>query len=177
METRRAMMPVARAAILGVCLAVAGGIWAQNDAPRHLLAGTWTLLHADIIQPDGPRITDPAYGENVQGLLMVASDGRYSLQIFRPDRPKFAVPDKTRGTAEEYRAALLGMSTHVGRIVVDEANRKLVFQIEWSAYPNWEHTEQKREFELSGTELTYQVPPTTSGTRAVSVWRRVQAGP
>jgi hypothetical protein len=140
---------------------------------RTTLEGTWTLRAAEIQRPDGTRETDPSYGPKAQGLLMVDKDGRYSLQIFRPDRPKFASGEKKRGTPQEYEAALLGISTHVGQIVLDPSNQTIVFKIDHAAFPNWEHTEQKRKFQLSDGELTYQVPAVTGGTTAVSVWRRV----
>jgi hypothetical protein len=104
---------------------------------------------------------------------MIDDTGRYSLQIFRPGRPKFASGDKRRGTPQEYEAAVMGMSTHVGHIVVDPANQTLIFQIDLAAFPNWDQTQQKRKFQLSGDELSYQVPATAAGgTIAASVWRR-----
>ncbi len=145
---------------------------AEESSPRHLLAGTWTLLRAEILKPNGTIATDPAYGPDAKGLLIVDGTGRYSLQIFRPGRPAFASGDKTRGTAQEYQAALQGISTHTGRIVVDTVHHRLLFQIDHAAYPNWEQTEQKREYDFRGDELTYRVPPAAGGTSAISVWRR-----
>jgi hypothetical protein len=167
-----------RAALLaGACVATAGVLIADTGgpaAPEPSLAGTWVLRAAEQIRPDGTRVTDPSYGPGAQGLLMIDGEGRYSLQIFKPGRPKFASGDKHRGTPEEYEAAVLGMSSHVGRLVVDAANQMLIFQIEFASYPNWEQTEQKRKFQLSGDELNYQVPASagSNGIIAVSVWRR-----
>src|ERR1700684_1004137 len=70
------------------------------------LEGTWIMASAYEILADGTRTTN--YGEHPNGLMMVDKDGRYSLQIFRPTRPKFTSGDKTRGTPEEYREAVLG---------------------------------------------------------------------
>jgi Lipocalin-like domain len=71
---------------------------------------------------------------------------------------------------------VLGTSTHVGRVDVDPANGVLVFHIELASFPNWEGTEQKRKYVMSGDELTYQVPTAASGngTTPISVWRRVR---
>src|SRR6185437_15902336 len=63
------------------------------------LAGTWTLVTADVMHPDGSRSHD--YGDAPKGLLMVDREGRYSLQIFRSDRVPFANPDKAKATAQE----------------------------------------------------------------------------
>ena len=136
--------------------------------------GTWTLQSAYEIHADGTRTTN--YGEHASGLLMVDHAGRYSLQIFRPDRPKFAAADKTRGTPDEYRAAVLGSSTHTGHIAVDVAQKKLIFSIDTASYPNWEGTQQVREFSYEHGTLSYAVPASASGngTIAYSVWRRTQ---
>ena len=137
------------------------------------LQGTWTLTSAYEIRADGARTTN--YGEHPRGLLMVDADGRYSLQIFRPDRPKFAAADKTRGTPDEYRAAALGSSTHTGHVAVDEAAHRLTFTIETASFPNWEGTQQVREYRYDNGTLSYAVPASASGngTVAYSVWRRV----
>jgi hypothetical protein len=137
------------------------------------LAGTWTLKAAQVILPDGKHVTDPAYGDSAKGILIVDADGKYSLQIFRPDRPKFSSGDKKHGTPDEYASALLGMSTHIGHVQVDSAHALLFFNIDYAAFPNWNHTVQTRKFRLSGNELYYEVPPSAgSGTIAVSIWER-----
>jgi lipocalin-like protein len=140
--------------------------------PAPSLAGTWTLSAADDLLPDGSRVK--AYGESPQGLLVLTPEGRYSLQIFRSDRAKFASGNKRRGTAAEYEAAVLGMSSHVGRYAVDAANHTITFSIERASYPNWDGTEQKRPFELSGDEFSYRVAATPDGVIPISVWRRAR---
>lgn len=160
------------------CVAIAGTLLAGSGPAPCPLAGTWTLRATEIIRPDGTRVTDPAYGSDAKGFLMVDGEGRYSLQIFRPGRPRFASGDKKRGTPQEYESSVLGMSTHTGRIVVDTEHRTLQFQIDLAAYPNWEHTTQTRQFQLSGDELSYQVPAAAgAGMIAVSVWRRAKTAP
>ena len=142
----------------------------EPDAPT--LAGTWTLVAADDLKPDGTRA--PAYGANPQGLLIIEKDGRYSLQIYRSDRAKFASGNKRQGTPEEYQAAVLASSTHYGTCVVDFKTSTLTFRIERSGFANWDGSEQKRPFELKGDELSYRVPATLDGTIPISVWRRIR---
>jgi Lipocalin-like domain len=145
---------------------------AGNAAQPLSLQGTWELQSAYEIHADGTRTTN--YSEHPRGLLMVDGHGRYSLQIFRPDRAKFAAADKTRGTPDEYRAAVLGSSTHTGHVSIDDAARRLVFSIETASFPNWEGTQQVREFTFDSGMLSYAVPASASGngTIAYSVWRR-----
>lgn len=126
-----------------------------------------------MILPDGRRVTDPPYGDSAKGILTIDADGQYSLQIFNPDRPKFYSGDKKRGTPDEYSSALLGMSTHIGHVQADSAHALLIFNIDYAAYPNGNHTMQTRKYRVSGNELYYEVPPSAgAGTIAVSIWER-----
>jgi len=138
------------------------------------LAGTWTLIAADEIRPDG-TIVQP-YGAEPKGLLIIDADGRYSLQIFRADRPKFASRDKRKGTPQEYEAAVLGMSSHIGRCSIEPQSSTLTFRIEWASYPNWDGTEQKRRYRLSGDVLSYEIPASATGDGTIprSTWRRLR---
>src|SRR5215469_9041656 len=93
-----------RGVIAALALTVlASGCETVNAQPRGnpSLAGTWTLVAADHELPDGTRAHD--YGEHPQGRMMIDENGRYSIQIFRSERPNFAANDKARGTPEEMR--------------------------------------------------------------------------
>jgi len=138
------------------------------------LTGTWVMDSAYEIRADGTRTTN--YGEHPTGLLMVDPSGRYSIQIFRPGRPKFASGVKADGKPDEYREAVLGSSTHFGKVAVDAAAHQLTFDILASSFPNWEGKRQVRNYTYAGGVLTYAVPASASGngTIAYSVWRRVR---
>lgn len=161
-------------ALMVAGVASAGGASAAG-APHHSpLAGTWTLVAADVIHPDGSRASD--YGPSPKGLLMVDPQGRYSLQIFRSDRPRFADPAKAKGSAQEYRAAVMGSSTHYGTLAVEPGKHQLVFGIDGASFPNWEGQTQTRSFELKGDVLNYRVPTRPNGDVPISVWKRVEGG-
>jgi hypothetical protein len=137
------------------------------------LTGTWVMDSAYELRADGTRTTN--YGEHPKGLMMVDSVGRYSIQIFRPGRSSFASGVKAAGTPGEYRDAVLGSSTHFGRVKVDAAKRQLLFDVEASSFPNWEGKRQVRDYTYAGGVLTYAVPASASGndTVAYSVWHKV----
>jgi hypothetical protein len=141
-------------------------------AAQPSLAGTWTLVAADDLHPDGSRTH--GYGEAPKGRLIIDGQGRYSLQIFKAERARFAAGDKRKGVPAEYESAVLGSSTHYGEVEADPAAHVLTFRIDGASYPNWEGTQQKRRYELKGDELSYQVPPTPDGTIPISVWKRVR---
>lgn len=148
---------------------------ATRDTPPHdrsfPLQGTWTLVAADKILPDGGVARD--YGEHPSGRLIIDSRGRYSLQIFKAERLRFASDSKADGSPDEFRSAVLGSSTHYGTMTIDDKAGLLVFSIEDSSFPNWAGTVQRRQYELDRSELRYKVPPRADGSVPVSVWRRL----
>ena len=171
-----------RAAILATIVLASSPLMGAAPNPQALslagqslsLMGTWVMDSAYEIHADGSRTTN--YGAHPAGLMMVDRAGRYSIQIFRPDRPRFASGDKTKGEADEYRSAVLGSSTHFGRVTVDPAKHQLLFDVEAASFPNWEGKRQVRDYTYSGGVLSYAVPASASGngTIAYSVWRKVR---
>jgi hypothetical protein len=153
------------------CAFAASGQTEPPPDPLAMLVGTWTLQAADVVHPDGRREQD--YGSAPKGLFMVDSQGHYSLQIFRSDRPRFTSGDRAKGTPEEYSAAVQGTSTHFGTVSVDSAARTLTFQIEAASFPNQDGTTQKRVYELKDDVLSYKVAPRPNGDVPISIWRRL----
>lgn len=151
---------------------IAASVSAAGEQGTEVLAGTWTLVAADIIHPDGSRSQD--YGPAPSGLLMIDRTGHYSLQIYNTARVKFASNDKLKGTSEEYRDAVLGASIHFGTISVDPVARVFTLQVERSSFPNWEGRPQTRSYELKDSVLSYRVAARPDGNIPVSVWRRVK---
>jgi hypothetical protein len=157
-----------RTAILAAVLALSA---VSAPAAEPSLTGTWTLVAADDLHPDGSRTH--GYGEAPEGRLIIDAAGRYSLQIFKSERARFALGDKRKGSPAEYESAVLGSSTHYGTVSADAATHVLTFRIDSASFPNWEGTVQRRKYELVGDELSYRVPAAPDGTVPISVWKRV----
>ena len=126
------------------------------------VVGTWTIASAD------------AFGPTPKGALIFDANGRYSLMLMRPDLPKYASNNRTKGSPEEYQAIGSGSISYYGTYSVSGSD--LILRIEYSSFPNWNGTEQKRtNFTLKGDELTYtNTAPSVGGPAAVLVWRRVK---
>ena len=157
-----------------VAAALFGGMTTAASAEElRSLAGTWVMESAYEIKADGTRTTN--YSEHPWGLLMVDRAGRYNLQIFRPGRRAFA-KDKVNATLEELREAVVGSSTHYGRVKIDSAKHQLLFDVEAASLPNWEGKRQIRDYTFEKGVLSYSVPASASsnGTVAYSIWRRVE---
>ena len=142
---------------------------------KKVVVGTWTLVSADNVFPDGKRVQ--VYGPDPQGMLIFDADGHYSLHIYRKGRLRFAGNDKAKGSAEEYQSAVQGSNTHFGTYTVNDSDSSITFHIEQAIFPNWEGTQQKRSFRIVKGRLTYIVAtPTTGGTAALGevVWERAK---
>lgn len=175
------MKLIRRSFLLAPCLMwlmLASGsnaVAAPQGTPAEAIVGTWKLVRVDNLMPDGTRVE--LYGASPQGLLMFDAHGRYSLQILRAGRSKFASSDKAKGTSQEYADAVRGSNAHFGRYTVNDADKTITFNIENASFPNWEGTKQTRSFVLSNGDLTYSVPTPTSGGNAIGEvqWRRVES--
>lgn len=158
-------MPTRLAAIIGL-LFVPALAYGQSRS----LVGTWNLVAAEVIRPDGSTVPD--YGPSPRGLAVFTADGHYMVEIYRAERIRFASNDKQRGTPEEYRDASLGMSAHFGAYVVDQSAGTIAFTIAAASFPNWDGTTQVRQFTLDGDTLSWRVPPRPDGSVPVSRFAR-----
>ncbi|MFC5579877.1 lipocalin-like domain-containing protein [Rhodanobacter terrae] len=168
-----------RTARIGNVLAVlfaATSLWASSAfaaSPPGVssLAGSWALVAADVQHPDGSRTPD--FGAGPTGLLLIDKQGHYSLQIFKSERPRFGSGDKAKGTENEYKAAVMGSSTHFGTLSIGPGDGVLVFHIQGASFPNWEGQVQSRHYQLEGNVLSYRVVPRPNGDVPISVWQRI----
>ena len=137
------------------------------------LAGAWTLVRVDNIYPDGHRLE--LYGPNPQGLWLIDEQGNYMMQMVRAQRVPFAANDKSKGTADEYRAAALDSNAHFGHVSADGTT--LHTHIEHASFPNWDGKDGSSAYSLKGDELSYTVAKPSSGAAEGAhgevVWRRL----
>jgi hypothetical protein len=161
------------AALAAACTPVLAA--ARRQEPLPSLGGTWVMVAAYEIQSDGRRTM--TYGGHPDGLMIVDRAGRYSIQIFRPDRAPFKGGTKTGAEPQELREAVIGSSTHFGTVSIDRRAHQLVFHVAAASFPNWNGATQLREYGYSRGVLTYRVPAAASGngTVAYSVWRKAPA--
>ena len=136
------------------------------------LVGTWRLTAADKILPNGKQ--EPDYGAAPHGIAVFTADGHYVVEIFRDNRVKFASGDRSKGTPEEYKDAVLSTSCHFGKYVLDSNKGTITFHIERSSYPNWDETSQTRSYTLENDTLSWRVPARADGSIPVSVFKRIE---
>jgi hypothetical protein len=151
---------------LGVVLS-AGAVFAQTVKD---LAGTWTLV-SSVTEQGGNKADQ--YGPNPKGILIVEANGHYVIAIARAGLPKVASNNRTTATPEENKAIVGGSIFHFGTLAVNAADKTMTFKIETSTFSNWDGTEQKRPFTVTGDELKYTAPASSGGT-VTAVWKRAK---
>ncbi len=139
-------------------LVFAGNTLGQQQSSRKAkeqFVGTWKLVSYEA------GASHPM-GRDAVGLLTYDANGRISLQIMRPDRPKFRITGLgdieggyEAGTAEEVMSAYRGYIAYFGTYEVNEEGRFVTHHIETSLYPNWVGRDQVEFFELSEDRLTW----------------------
>jgi Lipocalin-like domain len=133
--------------------------------------GSWKLIAADKLLPDGTRVPD--YGAEPHGMAIFTADGHFMIDVFRDVRTKFVSRDREKGTLEEYKEAQLSSSCTFGTYSVDTAAGKVTIHIDRSTYPNNDDTTQVRDYELKGDTLSWRVIPRPDGSIPITVLRSI----
>jgi Lipocalin-like domain len=172
---KKRMTTLTLTAIALLCLGLAlsaGDAGAQQKSLKQQLTGTWILVSVDNTAPDGKK--QQLFGPNPKGIQILDASGRYAQIIVHPDRPKFKVNNRLKGTPEENMAAVHGTTATFGTWTVDEASKTVTVHYEGSMFPNQAGTDAKRTVSVTGDELKVSNPATASGMKADSVWKRAK---
>jgi hypothetical protein len=159
----------AAALAASVCFALfSSGVAAQAAKG---ITGAWTLVSNVVTDASGKK--EPLFGDKPMGQATFTPNGRYSIIITRGDLPKIAANTRTKGTADENKAVVTGSLAHYGKYTVNAKDKVIVLHVESSTYPNWNGTEQKRPYTLSGKELKWTTANASGGGTAELAWKKV----
>ena len=159
-------------AVLGMALAVAfsatsGTAFAQ--ATQKQLIGGWTVT--SVVTEEAGKKMEP-YGPKPMGYMSLGANGRYSIQLMRPDLPKVASNNRGKTTPEESAAIAQGLLSHYGTWkLVDPKTGEIAFHVDGSSFPNWNGADQKRFIMVKGDTLTLNNPTSPTGGTAVVVYK------
>ena len=142
---------------------------------RERLVGSWRLISYEVRDADGELVGYPL-GEDATGSLIYTADGLMSVQVMRPDRPRYQAGGIGDGTDAESAAAARGYVAYAGPYRV-ERDSVVVHEPEVSLFPNWVHATVVREVVLAEPRLELTTPkPLPFGGQeltAVLLWERV----
>lgn len=140
---------------------------------REKFLGAWKLISIDIRYAEGNVVS--VYGENPAGMITYTDDGKASVHLMDRRRPKFSGNDKSQGTPEETKSAVVGYEAYFGSFEIDEENNSITHHVEGALFPNWIGTDQLRFYEFNNGNLILTTPKIPySGTTLVGVltWER-----
>jgi hypothetical protein len=155
--------------VLGIA-ALAGPAFGQQRSLKDRLLGAWQLVSIDSVRADGSRLT--AFGDKPEGIAFFDSTGHYIITVMRSGRPKYSVNDRTQGSVDENKATAQGTFTYFGTYTVSEPDRTLNIHVVGSSFPNWNGTDQKRQFTVSGDDLKLTNPVASTGGTTEVIWKR-----
>jgi hypothetical protein len=157
-------------AITALTIGIASPVAAVAQSAKDFV-GTWTLISA-ISERDGNK--SDTFGPNAKGVLMFDANGHYTITFIGSNLPKFASNNRASGTPDENKAVVGSSLAHFGTYVVNEADKSLTYRIESATFPNWNNTDQKRSFVMTGDELKYTVPAGSAGGTGAVTWKRAK---
>ena len=100
------------------------------------------------------------------GLLVFDRSGSVIQFLTKPELPKFAMPNRLKGTDKEYREVMQSILSGFGAYTVD--GETVTIKWEASSYPNRAGTTERRTYKLVGEELTAMNPTAASGGTSCS---------
>jgi len=147
--------------IASVCL-VPGRASCEEKRPggpsSSKLVGTWKLVSIEERDAEGRLVTPLDYGPEPIGMLMYDAMGHMSVHAMRRGRPPLASDDVHLATPEQAKVAFTGYGAYFGTYTVDERAGLVIHHVQGSLIPNWEGSEQRRRFTISGDKLVLEPP-------------------
>lgn len=145
---------------------------AQAQATEKQLVGGWTSTK--VVTTEAGQKAQP-YGPAPMGYMTLGANGRYSIQLMRPDLPKIASDNRAKTTPEESAAIAQGILSHFGTWkLVNAKTGEVSFHVEGSSFPNWIGVDQKRFMMVKDDSLTINNPTSPSGGTAIVSWKRAK---
>jgi len=144
----------------------------QQKALKDQLVGTWTLVSAEAVEPDGTK-GPLAKGGTQKGLLILTDGGMLSFQVIANDH-KVASKSRFKMTPEEMKASAEGVLSYFGSYTVDDADKSITVKMEASSFPNQTEAPAKRMATLNGDELRMNNPGRLAGGQTNLVWKRAK---
>lgn len=165
---------IQKLAAIGIGLALLGPMgsaFAQVKLKKEDLVGTWSYVSVVAMRPDGTSVQ--TWGPNPVGLVIFTSNGRYSLQLIKPDLPKLGT--RATGSPEENAAIVQGVFSHFGTYTVNEQEGTYTLHIEASSFASFAGTSQERKVvSISSDELRTTNSTTSIGAVNNLVYKRLR---
>jgi hypothetical protein len=135
---------------------------ASAQSLKEQVVGAWS--HVSCTIKGFPWCSGPH-----DGIAIMDASGHYTIMATTRGRPKFrdAASSRADYSAEEYKAATMGLLAQFGTWSVDEAGKAIILHINGALFPNIEGNDNRLTVSFSGDEMT------VVGPFGTDVWRRI----
>jgi hypothetical protein len=164
------------AAPLGWSADAQAQVKAKQQSP---LVGSWLLVKAESVRPDGTTLPlGMLGGRNQTGIVMYSADGWMSTHIAAAERPKVSRDDPAPRSHPPERGAAVANSYYgyYGRYEANPAAGTVKHYVTQALHPDEIGQEYERRFKVEGDLLTLSTPPNlVEGEQRFNrlTWRRV----
>jgi beta-alanine degradation protein BauB len=144
------------------------------SSARDRLVGTWRLVSAEDVHPDGSAQPFPEYGPRPVGYLMYDSTGHMCVTLANPSPPHWADPAKP--TDAERVLTHKAMEAYCGTYEVREKEGQVIHRPELAEWPHYIGSDQVRNFRFEGDRLILSLEetiPNGGWRRSRITWERV----
>jgi hypothetical protein len=156
----------------------ASGSAVSSWSARDHLIGTWRLVSAENVRPDGSTQPFPEYGPHPTGYLMYDSTSHMCVTLANPNPPHWTDPAKP--TDAERALTHKGMGAYCGTYEVREKEGQVIHRPELAEWPHYIGSEQVRDFRLEGNRLILSAEEKRPGgerSQYKITWERVSPEP
>jgi hypothetical protein len=119
--------------------------------PATPFVGTWRVVSAGDVRPDGSLQPFREYGPNPLGYLMYDATGHMCATLANPNHPRWADPSKP--TQAELARAGEAVFAYCGSYEVREKEGRVMHRPEFSSWPAYVGTDQPRNYRFEGDLL------------------------
>lgn len=147
---------------------------AAAETARDRLIGTWRLVSAGSLQPDGSFHPVPDYGPHAVGYLMYDTTGHMCVALGDPNPQHWADPAKP--TEAERAQTHRAMVAYCGSYEVREKESRVIHRPELAEWPHYVGSDQVRDFRFEGDRLILSVEEARPGSEQAHyqiTWQRV----
>ncbi len=166
------------------CASTQNGAAGHAAAPdvRGQLIGSWNLVSRISTLANGNVLPDPGLAATPKGVLIYDRSGHVAAQLSRQGRSVEMIPEecreaaKVRGTNDTAQT-ILGYDAYFGTYTIDENAGVVTHHLEIALFPGDVGKSIKRNFSISGDQLTIKLNTTTQDGNAVTrtlVWERMK---
>jgi hypothetical protein len=165
-----------RGVITALSLALADATPKASNAWKKFI-GVWKLVSGESKDEVTHKIEYP-WGRNPVGRLAYDDAGRVFAQLMNPGRQlvgglanRGAAAAIATASADDMREMLTGFNSYFGTFDVDEPAHTVVHHLQSALIPSWVGTEQRRQYEFSGSNQLIMLN-TASQAAYRLVWQR-----